>query len=182
MGQQTPSRRLTSPSGAVRLGPFAQLCQVQCPLRPFSFPLALAQGNSLNQVSVWRTSRSPVPWGAQIREPSLLPAAKPEAAPRGAQWEDPGGSKETQPRSLRPVLGEGGTRTRTTGGRFGSEFLAPAAIHSARRLCQVVSSPSLGVHARPGWPPVRDSAERVSEGRCQVGMDTGLSLLLPPAV
>lgn len=93
-----------------------------------------------------------------------------------------GGSKETQPRSLRPVLGEGGTRTRTTGGRFGSEFLAPAAIHSARRLCQVVSSPSLGVHARPGWPPVRDSAERVSEGRCQVGMDTGLSLLLPPAV
>lgn len=93
MGQQTPSQRLTPPSGAVRLGPSAQLCQVQCPLRPVGFPLAPAQGSSLNRVSVWRASRSPGPWGAQIREPSLLPAAKPEAGP---VWGTVGGPGRVQ--------------------------------------------------------------------------------------
>lgn len=88
----------TPRSGAVRLGPSAQLCQVQCPLRPAGFPLAPAQGSSLNRVSVWTASRSPLPWGAQIREPSLLPAAKPEAGPA---WGTVGGPGRVQGDSAR---------------------------------------------------------------------------------
>lgn len=37
-----------------------------------------------------RGSGHPGPWGAQLREPSLLPAAK----PRGAQWEGLGGAEK----------------------------------------------------------------------------------------
>lgn len=112
--------------------------------------------------------RQPSPTeGAQVREPGLLPPAQPGQggqAQHGAQWKDLGESKKTELRSLRSVLGEGEARTRTPRGSFGSGFLASAAVHSARQLCQVVSSPSLGVCARWGRPPIRDGTERMSEG------------------
>lgn len=118
-----------APRGAAGLGPLAQLCQVQCPLVPTSFPLVPALGSSPNQVRVSRASRSPVPREPTPDNQGRLEGEQAQWGARGAL----GNSEKTQLGSPRSVLGEGGARTRATGADV-AQFLAPAANYSERRL------------------------------------------------
>lgn len=61
-----------------------------------------------------------------------------------------GGGRVKEDSDLWGLSGGGEGRNQSHGGRLGSEFPVPTATHSAKRLCQVMSSPSLGVHTRLG--------------------------------